>query len=241
MPENIKSDCEFLKKGFLEIASELHVFSDLLDETSLTKDVTKAKPAKNNLKNKISSLWERISNVPREWRGFYQMEFNIDLSKVRIKIPEKKEGFDRLIVVAQGLTLNQIYEACEKYFTCYRYTPNLDKGITHNDRKPTKTYAIRVKDNRVADPEHGNKSADQIKKEGIQGITLLERLVFELEYYFERRLHLDVGGVTETSCSGSRDNRDKTPDVHFTRDTLWVDFHESDYAGDQLRTREVVS
>ena len=184
---------------------------------------------KNDVENNISS-----------WQIFYQKFFGIvpDFSKIRI--PEKQPGFDRLIIVVQGLTLNQVYSKCAENFPCRCYVDDLDKAITQNDRDPGKgSYAIWVRDRIEADEKLKSLSVDQLKEQGIIGITLLERLLYELKYWVETDKHLDIKNWT--LCSGSRDSGGDVPRVYWCGGGLSVYWNSPDFHNDSLRARAAVS
>lgn len=177
-----------------------------------------------------------------EWHRFYKTNFRLDLNFAGITIPERREGFDRLIVVAQGVTIQQVFDTCRAVFGAWKYTDaNLDEFVTVNDRD-TKLghYAIWVRDRIEADEEHQNQSANQLKDASINGETLLERLLHELKYYADLGQHLDI--VNVTLCSGSRDSGGDVPRVcWYDAGRLSVDWCLPDDAGGSLRSREVVS
>jgi len=106
------------------------------------------------------------------------------------------------IDIPKGLTLNQAIEDCKKLFPVWTYYDDLDKEVAVNDRTSEKAYTVWVKANIEADEENINLSADDLKEKGHRGITLLERLVLELNYFKETGKHLDIDGWT--LCSGSR-------------------------------------
>ena len=174
------------------------------------------------------------------WQLLYQKLFKThpDLSNVRI--PKHRHGLDRLIVVAEGLTLNRAFDACSRNFSCWRHTDDLDRDVTHNDREPNKsTYAIWVRDVVEADRELKDLSADQLKDQRILGVTLLERLLYELKYWLETGQHLDTSNWT--LCTGSRSSNGRVP-FAFWRDKKfgfrWLSPRD---AFDSLRVRAVVS
>lgn len=176
-----------------------------------------------------------------EWYKFYRDE-GIELDTAAIKIPAKRAGFDRLLVIAEGLTAQQVYDKCTEHFACWKYTDSsLDEIVTSNDRDPKKgTYAVWVRDGVEADDELKNRSANDLAKAKIAGETLLERLIHELKYYKETGKHLDIENVT--LCSGSRNSDGDVPRVCWGSDGdgLGVDwFYPSDRSG-RLRSREVV-
>src|SRR3989344_7017418 len=117
-----------------------------------------------------------ISFLEEEERR-YRAIFNQSLNLADLEVPDRKSGFDRLIVIAQGLTLNGVYDECAKRFMCRRYTKDLDESVSVNDRVPDKTYAVWCRDRAEADEELKNLSADALKAKGIPCLTLLERMV----------------------------------------------------------------
>jgi len=181
-----------------------------------------------------------IEEQKESWRIFYQKFFGTDIDFSSIRIPEKQPGFDRLIVVAQGLTLNQVYGKCAENFPCSRYIDDLDKAITQNDRNPIKgSYAIWVRDRIKADEELKNLSANDLKKKNILGITLLEHLLYGLKYWVETGKHLDIQNWT--LCAGSRDSGGGVPSGRWYGDRLGVSWDDPDYRYVGLRARAAVS
>jgi len=173
-----------------------------------------------------------------EWQDFYRKYFGIDADFSAVAMPEHRVEFDRLIIVAQGLTLNQVYDACARQFPCWRWTDNLDAAVTKNDRTPGHAYAVRLRDRREADEELKNLSADQLAEKGIPGITLLERMLYELKYWDETKDHLDVNNVT--LCSGSRDAGGHVPSARWYDGYFGVDWYYSYSHCRGLRSRAAV-
>jgi len=173
------------------------------------------------------------------WTKIYQKFFGLDCDFSQVRIPERQPGFDRLIVVAKGLTLNQVYDVCAKHFPCKCYNDNLDKTIPHNDRKPNQTYAIWVRDRVEADEELKNLSADQLKEQNIQGITLLERMIYELKYWDETGKHLDIHNWT--LCSGSRFTDGYVPFAYWLDNYFKISWDDSLSLRGNLRARAAVS
>jgi len=178
-----------------------------------------------------------LRNPLKQWESLYREEFGIDLGEVAI--PERRAGFDRLIIVAKGITRNRAYDACAKKFPCWCYTDNLDKGVPTNDRKPTETYAVWIRDRQEADEELKNLSADDLAEKGIKGITLLERLLLELKYFRETSKHLDIRNMT--LCSGSRLVDGDVPLARWVDDEFVVGWSHRGRRNPDLRSRAVVS
>lgn len=176
------------------------------------------------------------------WKVLLKELFDIEIDMASIKIPEQQVGFDRLIVVPKGLTLNQIIAVCRLQFDkVYCYSNDLNNSVAKNDRTNTETYAVWVCDRVEADEELKNLSANQIEEQGVTGITLMERLLQELKYFSETKKHLDVQNVT--LCTGSRYSDGSVPYVHWITDyrRLSVGWCYADGSADSLRSRAVVS
>ncbi len=172
------------------------------------------------------------------WRQFYLNEFGIELGEV-----SDPGGFDRLIAAAKGITVQQVYDRCLQHFSCWKYTDrSLNEVIVHDDRSlENGTYAIRIRERIEADEEFKNLSADQLKKRKHQGITLTERLLYELKYFMETGKHLDIKNTT--FCTGSRDDTGGMPGVYWFPDDrrMYVGWYRPGRAKNNLRSREVVS
>ncbi len=175
------------------------------------------------------------------WQKVYRDHFNIELGSVTI--PAHRKGFDRLIVVAKGITIEQAYDACAKLFTCWRSTDrNLDEAIPTNDRTPVNgSYAIWVRDRIEADNELKNLSANDLKAKGIELITLRERIIMELEYFEKTGGHLDIENIT--LCAGSRSIFGGVPSADWDGDEFYigVGWCSPGYAVGSLRARQVAS
>jgi len=149
------------------------------------------------------------------WQKLYQDQFGLTCDFSSLVIPKRRKGFGRLIVVAQGITNEQVFQQCKKHFPCWKYTDrDLDVAVPTNDRTPKNgAYAIWVRDTVEADVVHKNRSANYLKKQRISGITLLERLLLELKYFLETGKHLDIQNWT--LCSGSRRDGGGVPRVRW--------------------------
>lgn len=143
----------------------------------------------------------------------------------------------RTVHISKGLTIKTALAECQKFFPVWRYTgKNLDEIVT-SDRTSEASYSIKFKNVQEADDDMQNKSASELK--GVKTITLLERLVMELDYFKETGKHLDIENWT--LCAGSRNSDGDVPYVYWDGDKLYVDWA---YVGDRsagLRARVAVS
>ena len=116
-------------------------------------------------------------------------------------------------VVDDGkLKTSEIVAEMRKLFKVFVYDEeSADKNFPKPDKKTTRYFQKNIE----ADPENADKSANDLGEEGkINGITLRERLILELQYFKETGRHLDVENWT--LCSGSRDSGGDVPSVHWS-------------------------
>ncbi len=177
------------------------------------------------------------------WKAFYKTHFGIDLDMAGVKIPARKAGFGWLVIVAQGISLNQVWEVCRKQFDCWKYTDSdLESVMQESERGEAEAMTVRWFRDRVeADEEMKNLSARELAKQNITGITLIERLLLELKYFSETKKHLNIKNWT--LCSGSRCADGFVPDVfwHSGDRKLFVYWSHVDDRGGGLRSRVAVT
>lgn len=124
------------------------------------------------------------------------------------------------INVPKGMTIEKALAECKRLFPVWRWTDeNLDEILT-SDRTAGESYQISFKANIEADEEYANKSANDLK--GFKTITLLERLLLELQYFKETGEHLDIQNWT--LCAGSRSPGGFVPRVGWFDDRPYVDW-----------------
>ena len=136
---------------------------------------------------------------------------NLLVEAIEQALPERQPGFDRLIVVASEMTHNRCYATLEKQFgaeSMCSYIENLANTVT-SVRKTKKLYAVWCRNQKEADKENRNETANHFKQN--KCLTLEERLIFEGLYFAETGEHLD--GKCYTICAGSRDHDGRVPGV----------------------------
>jgi hypothetical protein len=174
------------------------------------------------------------------WQNFYKKVFEETVDFSNVHIPEKPEGRRWLIILAKGMTPEWLFLKCQEKFGMWKWTDrNLDEIITSDRTAKDGHYAIWVRANVEADPEFKNLSANKLKEINHQGITLEERLVLELFYFWRTKKHLDIQNWT--LCAGSRCSDGGVPDVDWSGDGMGVDRDDPDDWGGCLRSRRVVS
>ncbi len=173
-----------------------------------------------------------------EWTALYK-KLGITLNPEEVKIPARREGFNRLILVPKGMTAQRAFDLCTTRFAARKYTiQSLDKTVSTNDRDATNgTYTLWIRDRVEADEELKSKSADDLTEANIKGITLTERLLYELKYHQETGKHLDL--KNHTMCSGSRSPIGYVPHVYWCDDWLFVFWYCAHSRDSHLRSRAV--
>jgi hypothetical protein len=175
-----------------------------------------------------------------DWCEFYLGQFNVKLEPT----PELRAGppgFDRLIVVTPEVTLNQVLLELKSRFGVSSDIASQNE-LAPGDRGNVRhsQYVIWIRQRVEADVEMANVSANELSDNGIKGITLLERLLFELKYYLETGKHLDVEGNV-TLCAGSRGLKGCVPEVYWTSadGRLYIEWCTPYGKNRELRTRAV--
>ena len=120
---------------------------------------------------------------------------------------EVKDGL--ITIVDDGRKTSEIMQECRGLFKVYSYCDDerLDKEFPPI-KSVRKFHYIQEPDEKYA-----NKSYDDLQKEGVQGITLRERLLFEIAYFKKEGKHLDEKNWT--LCSGSWSVGGSVPRVSF--------------------------
>ena len=173
----------------------------------------------------------------KEWQKFYQEVFGLTFSVEDIKIPKARQGFDRVILMAQGLTLDGVYAACAERFPCVRHYTKLNEDIVKNERVPDETYALRMRGGRESDKELADFSADDLREKKIMSATLLEYLLYQLKYFNETGELLDAKHIT--LCAGSRYKDGRVPTAISHRGELKIHWCAPHEKNPRLRAREV--
>lgn len=177
-----------------------------------------------------------------QWRKFYQKHFSLELNFADIVIP-KRPSVDtwRLLIIAQGLTLSQVYKSMSAAFKCWKYADDLDKVVIKNARDTKHAYAIWVHDRVEPDVQYLGHSTKKIDPDMTIGVTLLERMIHEIVYFDETGEHLDIKGVT--FCSGSRGSNGGVPGADWRADAqeVRVCWCRLDYSDAKYGVREAVA
>ncbi len=206
------------------------VRADLKSKTALGRDLGKFFRDRYALQTLVDTA---------AWIDFYRRTFGKEVDLTNLHVPAKPEYECWPIVIVQGISNNDAFDACKKQFgKAWRYVDDLNT-VRDIVKRPDGAYVVWVKANIEADPDCANVSADMIEKCALNTLTLRERLVLELKYFDETKSHLDIKNWT--LCAGSRDAGGDVPRVGWGGDGLGVYWCGVGGASPYLRARAAVS
>jgi len=185
-----------------------------------------------------------IVNIRHEWAGFYRRYFQMVVDFSDVVIPDDPGGFSRVIFIPKGLTIAAVVNAMRTKSITIVISDDADGALKgHNVREADHNYAVCFRDRQEADEELENCSFNKLKADGINSVTLMERLVYGFKFWSENEdgQHLDVFNVTV--CAGSQYADGGVPDVHWNIDyrKVYVSWCHPDDARVHLRSRQAVS
>lgn len=178
-----------------------------------------------------------------DWTLFYKEVFGLTVDLSQIPLPAYRLGFNWGVAVLKGLTKQQVFDKGKELFPSWKYTnQDLDTAVSKDIRTNDETHIIWCRDRREADEEHKNKSANDIKEQGINPMTFHERKLLGLWFYWKTKGH-HLDKKRATLCAGSRYSDGGVPGVfwHGSYDRLLVDRYGVGDYDDGFRAREVVS
>jgi hypothetical protein len=223
--ETVLSEFDFTKSE----AQSIHAQGNIL--AASLRDTLRRVFAQLSGRAEGSILWQQ---------HFYRDFFGLEIDLFHVPIPVQRPGFDRLLIMAPSLTINQLRDACVKQFPCFCFVQDLNQAFPHQGRiADADPYAVWVRDRREADVEFSGWSANKVILRNIPGITLSERLLFELQYFAATGQHLD-DQKSVTLCSGSLDKLNCLPSVNWNRGELVIKCFGSSISHPDLRCRQVI-
>jgi hypothetical protein len=197
---------------------------------------------KDNIRKQLRIMFkvkDLFVEEKEQWRKFYQKHFSLETNFNEVIVPDKPtEGTWRLLIIAQGLTMNQVYDSMSKAFKCWRYNDELDAKVPKNARDTKLSYAIWVRDGVEPDEKYLGKSTNQADPDMTIGQTLLERMIHEIVFFDETGNHLDIKGVT--FCTGSRDSVGYVPCMNWYDGEVRVSWCGLGSSGSGYGLREAV-
>lgn len=187
----------------------------------------------------LQSILEQLAPMQNKevlvsyWNQFYR-GFGIAADFSEADIPTVAPGY-RIIGITKGLTINRAIDVARSKFPVLVSCDDMDALVMKNDRTSEKAYFVAFRDRVEADEENKNKSANDLEKEGKPTITLLERIVMEIEYFQRTGSHLDIKNWT--LCAGSRSADGCVPSVSWYGDDVGVNWDNPGSSYGSLRAR----
>lgn len=179
------------------------------------------------------------SNVISYWQEFYQKHFGIKIDLSNLKIPELQEDFTWAIITMEQVNEQMLYERCQELFSCWKWTGKSLNEDLASDATSKGTHIAFFRNRVEADEELKKLSTEDLEKKGVQGITLKQRLVMELDYFSRTEKHLDIQNVT--LCAGSRYSDGDAPVVDWNDGKMRVLWGFPYDRCNDLRSRQAVS
>ncbi len=157
------------------------------------------------------------------WRKFYRDHFSLELPTFGENFFLKPNGFAQFLIVARRLSLERIFGACCRLFPCQKYELDLDRVVFGESSMSGFSgfgdfyrAGVRCFLNEVS----SGRSAKVSQSEGLNGLTLRERMLIELKIFLEKGEHSDEWTIS--ICSGSRDLYGDVPMCFFDQGTFRV-------------------
>ncbi len=196
-----------------------------------------------------------------EWAKIYQNWFNTKVDFADLIIPEiydPKKHFG--VILPKGVNWDQASMVARNNFDIDFYPKDFNKNVSvdkddvpknerianngnvfKNDRIADRNYVVIFAKSISADKKFRDISANNLVEMNISGITLLERLLLEIYYFYKTAKHLDL--KTNTLCSGSRDAKGNIPTCgwEFTVKEFYVIWSEANECDDTTRSRAVIA
>lgn len=182
-----------------------------------------------------------IEEQMRSWRKFNSETFGVEFEEEGFKIPPARDGFGRVLMMAQGITLESILAESRKRFKVEACFNDPNAAIEKNDRDNLdSSYAVMVRHRFVCDDNLLGHSAEENERLGKRGMTLKERLLLGLKVHKETGLHLDPKYVTR--CEGTSYVGGEVPTVAWWHKDQTLKIGWSSYSGSKhfIGGREVV-
>ena len=195
-----------------------------------------------------------------DWQKHFVEVYGLTVDLSNVKLPPVRDGFGWGVVRIPELSTQRIWEKLVTQFKAHMSGhDNLDQDIDITQEARTTAngpYVIWVRDRVEADQEHKNCTAVGLAKQGINCITLAERLALEVWFNWKTGRNLDQASMTLNAgsryvarhgyrggvphCGVNRPSRTNNTDF-FVDGWVWGDESWAPPVREDMRTREVVS
>src|SRR3989344_1354448 len=170
-----------------------------------------------------------------QWQEFYQYRLSIQASFSDISMPLFFWRFRHSIFVPKGISCSFLFDAYGELFPDSYALKNQCLDI-QDERSTTETYFVQIACNEKRDDFLFEKSAGDIQKMRIDTLTLLECLLWILQFQHQYRKFPTKNYIL---CAGTRDRYDSIPRVTCNAQTLKIEFVGVHVKGELLHARRV--
>lgn len=170
-----------------------------------------------------------------QWEEFYKYRLQRDVDFSDFRLPLFFLRFRHYIFVPKGISCRYLFEKHAEFFPD-SYALNNHCSDLKNERSPEKAYIARIAHNEKKDYFFFGKSAHEIQEMGIKTLTLLECLLWLLQYKFQWRKFPTENYIL---CCGTFDRYGSVPRVFCGSQTLKIEFVGTHVNGSLLHTRRV--
>lgn len=185
-------------------------------------------------------------NPCAEWEKFYQEVFGLKVDLSKVPMPSSSIDLNFLQCMPAGLSYGQVHDK-EKEFAKNQGLGIMDWdnnwpaliNLNLEERRTTKSYAIRHSGLAEAENTYANRSANWIAQNKIKTMTRLERAAFGLYYYWKNKANIDLQQITY--CTGSRHTNGGVPYVNWFGNALSSNWVDATGARDIWRPRPVLA
>ncbi|TAK95849.1 hypothetical protein EPO05_03055 [Patescibacteria group bacterium] len=216
----MQPNCRELVQDLNELQRAKREFDAALKKVEVSKQFAEVDGLQAEIIQRANSLRERLMDPEtREqlanWSKIYWELFKIPINESQIRIPrrtpEQKEEFTFLIVVAESMTPQRVFEKCVELFSTTKWTEDSLNNITQSDRSATSgSYAIWVSE-KIETTDGGLDGGRSSSEDKTHGITLEERMLLGIFYFANTGEYLDARSLT--LCYGSRYSDGRIPMV----------------------------
>ena len=183
---------------------------------------------------------EKLGSIETSHMSIKELQLKVNEIIDHLYREDKKAPETWTVKIRKGQTIEGTLRECGKLFKVWWYTDSdLDELVT-SDRNSSEAYKVSFRVNVEADEGLKNKSAEDLERKGIKGITLLERLQLEVDYFKSASKHLDI--ESWTLCSGSRNSDGSVPCVDWRDGKMRVNWYRVGIRDSSfIRSRQVVN
>jgi hypothetical protein len=163
------------------------------------------------------------------WRKFFREHLEME-TDFFLRMPRLRKGASQSVIVCPGVTPLNLWRKCEEQFPCATEGIGDDmdfwlSNVTSKRVAEESAYGVWIIDDMLFQEfeafakaiSDAGKSAESLDSGTLGGITLEERLLFELKYFRERGSHAPKA-VAPRVCLGSHYFGGTTPTVSITEE-----------------------